>query len=354
MLPADGVEKILKARGVTTTRDSIAVDLERDGHKYRLIDTAGLRRRGKVEEAIEKFSVVKTLQAIEHCQVAVIMLDAGEGVTDQDATVLGAVLDAGRALVVAINKWDGQSDYQRKQTDSLVTRKLGFVNWAESMHISALHGSGLGELFKAIHRAHRSATHKFSTAEVTKALEIAYDHARLLGPLGAIPDPGERRALLADLAGDILAAQDFRSGAGPAKHDVAHHRDQLVGHACIDRAWRDDRVRRQGRGCRLADADSGGAIEAGAPTESEDQLLHRQVTRVRCLAQHVALEIEDLAIEGGRLGVLTHAVIAITDAEHLRAGRRHAHDREPRHGPGRRGTQALRGSHRCLRSDHPP
>jgi GTP-binding protein len=170
-----GEDRMIASDVPGTTRDSIAVDLERDGHKYRLIDTAGLRRRGKVEEAIEKFSVVKTLQAIEHCQVAVIMLDAGEGVTDQDATVLGAVLDAGRALVIAVNKWDGQSDYQRKQTDSLVERKLGFVNWAESMHISALHGSGLRELFKAIHRAHRSATHKFSTAEVTKALEVAYE-----------------------------------------------------------------------------------------------------------------------------------------------------------------------------------
>jgi len=170
-----GEERMIASDVPGTTRDSIAVDLERDGRKYRLIDTAGLRRRGKVEEAVEKFSVVKTLQAIEHCQVAVIMLDAGEGVTDQDATVLGAVLDAGRALVIAVNKWDGQSDYQRKQTDSLVARKLGFVDWAESMHISALHGSGLRELFKAIHRAHASATHKFSTAETTRALEIAYE-----------------------------------------------------------------------------------------------------------------------------------------------------------------------------------
>src|SRR6476469_1066613 len=170
-----GEDRMIASDVPGTTRDSLAVDLERDGHMDGLIDTAGLRRRGKVEEAIEKFSVVKTLQAIEHCQVAVIMLDAGEGVTDQDATVLGAVLDAGRALVVAINKWDGQSDYQRKQTDTLVERKLGFVNWAESMHISALHGSGLRELFKAIHRAHRSATHKFSTAEATKALEVAYE-----------------------------------------------------------------------------------------------------------------------------------------------------------------------------------
>src|SRR5690606_2813206 len=128
-----------------------------------------------VEEAVEKFSIVKTLQAIEHCEVAVILLDAGEGVTEQDASVLGAVLDAGRALVVAINKWDNQSDYQRKQTEALLSRKLAFVDWAEAVRISAKHGSGLRELFRAIHRAHASATREFGTSEVTRALEAAYE-----------------------------------------------------------------------------------------------------------------------------------------------------------------------------------
>jgi GTPase len=170
-----GEERMIASEVPGTTRDSIAVDLERDGRKYRLIDTAGLRRKSKVEEAVEKFSIVKTLQAIEQCQVAVIMLDAGEGVTEQDASVLGAVLDAGRALVVAVNKWDGQSDYQREQTMTLLSRKLSFVEWAEAVRISALHGSGLRELFKAIHRAHASATHVFSTSDVTKALEVAYE-----------------------------------------------------------------------------------------------------------------------------------------------------------------------------------
>src|SRR4249919_2213978 len=169
-----GEERMIASDVPGTTRDSIAVDLDLDGRKYRLIDTAGLRRRGKVEEAIEKFSVVKTLQAIEHCQVAVIMLDAGEGVTDQDATVLGAVLEAGRALVIAINKWDGQTSYQREQTLSLISRKLSFCTWAENMTISAKHGTGMRELFRAIHRAHTSATREFSTSEVTKALEVAY------------------------------------------------------------------------------------------------------------------------------------------------------------------------------------
>src|SRR3546814_14526516 len=99
------------------------------------------------------------------------MLDATEGVTDQDASVLGAVLDAGRALVIAVNKWDGQSEYQRKQTESLLERKLSFVEWAEAVRISALHGSGLRELFKAVHRAHASATRQLRTADVTRALD---------------------------------------------------------------------------------------------------------------------------------------------------------------------------------------
>ena len=170
-----GEERMIASDVPGTTRDSIAVDLERDGRKYRLIDTAGLRRKSKVDEAVEKFSIVKTLQAIEQCQVAVILLDASEGVTEQDASVLGAVLDAGRALVVAVNKWDGLTDYQRQQTETLLARKLSFVPWAESVRISAKHGSGLRELFKTIHRAHASATRQFSTAEVTRALEIAYE-----------------------------------------------------------------------------------------------------------------------------------------------------------------------------------
>lgn len=168
-----GEERMIASEVPGTTRDSIAVDLERDGRLYRLIDTAGLRRRSKVDEAVEKFSAVKTLQAIEQCQVAVLLLDASEGVTDQDATVLGAILDAGRALVVAINKWDGRSDYERQQADAMASRKLAFVEWAETVHISALHGSGLRELFRAIHRAHHAATRQFSTSEVTRALEAA-------------------------------------------------------------------------------------------------------------------------------------------------------------------------------------
>jgi len=170
-----GEERMIASEVPGTTRDSVAIDMERDGRLYRLIDTAGLRRKARVEEVVEKFSIIKTLQAIEQCQVAVVMLDATEGVTDQDATVLGYALDAGRALVVAINKWDGLTAYQRQQADNLVKRKLGFVEWAEALHISAKHGSGLRELFKAVHRAHASATTEIGTSEVTKAMEIAYE-----------------------------------------------------------------------------------------------------------------------------------------------------------------------------------
>ncbi|WP_242163199.1 ribosome biogenesis GTPase Der [Lysobacter sp. M15] len=170
-----GEERMIASEVAGTTRDSIAVDLERDGRKYRLVDTAGIRRKSKVEEAVETFSIIKTLQAIEQCHVAVIMLDATEGVTEQDASVLGAVLDSGRALVIAVNKWDGRSDYERQQAEALLSRKLAFVDWAEAVRISALHGSGLRELFRAVHRAYASATRKFSTSEVTQAIEAAYE-----------------------------------------------------------------------------------------------------------------------------------------------------------------------------------
>src|SRR5690606_22823599 len=168
-----GEERMIASDAPGPTRDSVAIDMERDGRSYRLIDTAGLRRRARVEEAVEKFSVVKTLQAIERCQVAVVMVDASEGVTDQDVSVLGYALDAGRALVVAVNKWDGLDDYQRSQAQAMLERKLAFVEWAEKVRISALHGSGLRELFAAIHRAHASATREFGTAEVTRAMEVA-------------------------------------------------------------------------------------------------------------------------------------------------------------------------------------
>jgi GTP-binding protein len=170
-----GEERMIASDVPGTTRDSISVDLERDGRKYRLIDTAGIRRKSKVEEAVEKFSVIKSLQSIDASQVVVFLLDATEGVTDQDATVLGAVLDAGRALVVAVNKWDGLTQYQRDQCKAALERRLVFVSYAPIVTISAKHGTGLKELLRAVHKSHQSATRKLTTSELTRALEVAYE-----------------------------------------------------------------------------------------------------------------------------------------------------------------------------------
>jgi GTP-binding protein len=170
-----GEERVLASEVAGTTRDSIAVDVERDGRKYRLIDTAGIRRRARVEEAVEKFSVLKALQAIEQSEVVVIMLDASEGVTEQDSTVLGHVLNAQRALVVAVNKWDGLTTYQKEQCKSDLDRRLAFVSYAQIITISAKHGTGLRELFRGVHRAHESALRTISTPDINRALETAFE-----------------------------------------------------------------------------------------------------------------------------------------------------------------------------------
>ena len=170
-----GEERVVVSDVAGTTRDAIRVRLERDGKRYTLIDTAGVRRRARVEEAVEKFSVIKTLQSIAAAHVAVVLLDAREGVSEQDATLIGHVLEEGRALVIAVNKWDGLSTYEREQCRVSLGRKLDFVGYARVVTISALHGSGIAELMKAIDRAHASATREFGTAELTRALEKAYE-----------------------------------------------------------------------------------------------------------------------------------------------------------------------------------
>jgi GTP-binding protein len=169
-----GEERVVVSDVAGTTRDAIRIRLERDGKHYTLIDTAGVRRRARVEEAVEKFSVIKTLQSIAASNVAVVLLDAREGVSEQDATLIGHVLEEGRALVIAVNKWDGLSTYEREQCRVSLGRKLDFVGYARVVTISALHGSGIAELMKAIDRAHASATREFGTAELTRALEKAY------------------------------------------------------------------------------------------------------------------------------------------------------------------------------------
>ncbi len=170
-----GEDRVLASDVPGTTRDSIAVNLDRDGKRYRLIDTAGIRRRARVDEAVEKFSVLKLLQSIEQSQVVVFLLDASEGVTDQDATVLGHVLNAQRALIIAVNKWDGLSSYQREQCKADLERKLQFVDYAPIITISAKHGTGMRELFRAVHRAYDSAHKILGTSEINRALEVAFE-----------------------------------------------------------------------------------------------------------------------------------------------------------------------------------
>ena len=139
-----------------TTRDAITVPFERDGQRFELIDTAGLRRKGKVFEAIEKFSVIKTLQAIADANVAVLLLDATQGVTDQDAHIAGYILDSGRAVVIAINKWDAVDSYQREMLARSIDQRLAFLKFAPVVNISALKRQGLGPLWKSITDAHAS------------------------------------------------------------------------------------------------------------------------------------------------------------------------------------------------------
>ena len=169
-----GEDRIVVSDIAGTTRDSIRVRLDRDGKRYMLIDTAGVRRRARVEEAVEKFSVIKALQSIAAANVAVLLLDAKEGVSEQDATLIGHVLAEYRALVIAVNKWDGLSQYERDQCMSSLSRKLDFVAFAKPVFISALHGSGMAELMRAIDRAHASATRQLTSSELTRALEQAY------------------------------------------------------------------------------------------------------------------------------------------------------------------------------------
>nr|WP_239538346.1 ribosome biogenesis GTPase Der [Dyella mobilis] len=170
-----GEDRLIVSDVAGTTRDPIRVPLERDGKRYTLIDTAGVRRKARVEEAVEKFSVIKTLQSMAAAQVVVVMIDARENLSDQDLTLIGHVLDEGRALVIAINKWDGMDTYQREQCQRALERRLVFVDWAKQVFISALHGSGLRELMRAIVRAHTAATRELGSSDLTRTLERAYE-----------------------------------------------------------------------------------------------------------------------------------------------------------------------------------
>ena len=165
-----GEERVIAFDEPGTTRDSIEIELEKDGKKYTIIDTAGVRKKGRVFEAVEKFSVVKTMQAIEDANVAVLVVDAQEGITEQDAHVAAYILDAGRALVVAVNKWDGLPENEREFIKNEIDRKLIFLDWAKFHYISALRKKGLPELLTSVDGAFKAAMANLATPQLTRVL----------------------------------------------------------------------------------------------------------------------------------------------------------------------------------------
>lgn len=170
-----GEERVTVFDQPGTTRDSIFIPMERRGKKYTLIDTAGVRRRTKVTNKVEKFSIIKTLQAIEKCNVVVFIMDASDNITDQELKLIGHIIDSGKALVIAVNKWDGLSSDQREMIKKELNRRLVFLDYAAWHFISALHGTGVGNLFESIDLAYESAMKVLSTPKLTKILEQAVE-----------------------------------------------------------------------------------------------------------------------------------------------------------------------------------
>lgn len=173
-----GEERVVVYDEPGTTRDSIYIDYERDGQQYTLIDTAGVRRRKNVRQTVEKFSIVKTLKAVDDAHVVILVMDAHEGIVDQDMHLLGHCIEAGRGLVLAVNKWDGIEPGQRDWIKRELGRRLQFADYADVHYISALHGTGVGHLYRSVNAAHDSATRKLTTNVLTRILEGAvFDHA---------------------------------------------------------------------------------------------------------------------------------------------------------------------------------
>ena len=168
-----GEERVLAIDIPGTTRDSIFIPFEREGQQYTLIDTAGIRRKRSVSEKVEIFSIIKAKDAIDDSHVVILVLDAHEGVTDQDATLLGMIAEKGRALLIVINKWDGLDNYQKSEVKRKLDVKLSFVNYASVHYISALHGSGVGKLFTPIKKSFEHAGGRFPTSLLNKILEKA-------------------------------------------------------------------------------------------------------------------------------------------------------------------------------------
>jgi GTP-binding protein len=170
-----GEERVLVYDMPGTTRDSIYIPMSRDDREYIIIDTAGVRKRKKVNETVEKFSVIKTLKAIEDSNVVMLIIDARDGISDQDLSLLGYTLNAGRSLVIAVNKWDGMNEYDKERVKSELDRRLGFVDFAKIHFISALHGTGVGHLYESVEEAYDSSTKRISTSMLTRIMSMAVD-----------------------------------------------------------------------------------------------------------------------------------------------------------------------------------
>jgi len=172
-----GEERVVVFDAPGTTRDSVYIPMEHNGRSYTLIDTAGIRRRKNVTDVVEKFSVIKTLRAIEDSNVCLLLIDAREGISDQDLSLLGFILESGRSLVLVVNKWDGLEEHAKDRIKTELDRRLGFIDFAKVHFISALHGTGVGHLYESVEEAFVSATKRISTAMVTKILDMAvFDH----------------------------------------------------------------------------------------------------------------------------------------------------------------------------------
>jgi GTP-binding protein len=171
-----GEDRVIAFDMPGTTRDSIEIPFERDGRRYSLIDTAGIRKRGKVFEAIEKFSVVKTLQSISEANVVILLLDAQQDISEQDAHIAGFILESGRALVVGVNKWDGLTSDRRDEIKIDLDRKLSFLSFAKFHFVSALKSTGIAQMMKSVDAAYAAATANLPTPKLTRALLEAVEH----------------------------------------------------------------------------------------------------------------------------------------------------------------------------------
>ncbi|MFU9135819.1 ribosome biogenesis GTPase Der [Erwinia tasmaniensis] len=170
-----GEERVVVYDMPGTTRDSIYIPMERDGREYILIDTAGVRKRGKITDTVEKFSVIKTLKAIEDANVVMLVIDAREGISDQDLSLLGFILNSGRSLVIVVNKWDGMTQEARDEVKDVLDLRLGFIDFARVHFISALHGSGVGNLFESVTEAYDCSTRRVNTSMLTRIMNMAAD-----------------------------------------------------------------------------------------------------------------------------------------------------------------------------------